>query len=280
MLNIKKKSRTNKINFNKIVSNIRIDYETLRDYYKQITERCKEKFRLSTNDSNFITDVFLDKAYEISAKLNNLRSKDVYVFLTHEEILNDLQSFAIKRLAFSDTAFSAVQQLDSYLEKFIGAVEHDLASYRKELHKKGLIDSNQFDAMKFVDINRKRYLSARDSISLAKKAYDNGDLPNVFTNMRTSIERAICARFGFNDIKKMKDFFTDAEEFGLPLPSYDLAYTFYDEGSKRSHKGKVHTELDCLEAINFASTFIDRLDLVNVTEDQITKFKAQSKTVQ
>ena len=77
----------------------------------------------------------------------------------------------------------------------------------------------------------------------------------------------------------MKTFLTNAEDFGL-LPAYELLYLFFDEGSKRLHKGKVHTPLDCQTAVDYVAKFIEYLDFVKIPKEKIKAFKQKHKNVE
>jgi hypothetical protein len=92
--------------------------------------------------------------------------------------------------------------------------------------------------------------------------------------------RALKEKFGFKRIKRYGQFFDDAGKHHLPLPSFDTIYYYFDEGSQRLHKGKVHTPWECREALDFVAKFIDRLDSLDVSENEIEEFKKKSKSVE
>lgn len=99
-------------------------------------------------------------------------------------------------------------------------------------------------------------------------------------HLRPAIDLALKEKFGFKRIKGYRQFFDDAGKYGLRLPSYDMIYRYFDEASQRLHEGGVHTPWECQEALDFVAKFIDRLDLIDVSDKEINEFKKKSKSVE
>lgn len=78
----------------------------------------------------------------------------------------------------------------------------------------------------------------------------------------------------------MRQFINDAEKYRLPLPTYTMLYDYFDVGSKRIHEGKLNTPYECQKALEFVAGFIDRLEVINVTQKKINDFKSKSKAVE
>ena len=113
----------------------------------------------------------------------------------------------------------------------------------------------------------------------AKQAVKNQKWAEVLNHLRPAIDLSIKEKFGFQKIFPMKQFIEEAEKYDFPLPSYSLLYDYFDEGSQRIHEGKLHTEWECEKALNFVAEFIDRLDLISISSEDILKFKNVSKAV-
>jgi hypothetical protein len=98
-------------------------------------------------------------------------------------------------------------------------------------------------------------------------------------HLRPSIDLSIKERFGFREIRGMKQFIEEANKNDFPLPSYDLIYEYFNEGSQRSHQGKIHTAFEAREAIRTVSNFIDELETIEITKERIDDFINKSKVV-
>jgi len=58
-----------------------------------------------------------------------------------------------------------------------------------------------------------------------------------------------------------------------------MIYRYFDEASQRLHEGRLHTPWECQEALDFVAKFIERLDLIDVSEEETKEFKRKSKSV-
>ncbi len=272
-----------RVTFEEIVKDIRSDYQTLWQLYQQLVVKMRDKNSVDPQTRLFISDVFLDKGEEIFGKMMILaRSVNLGSdALQSGSALLSLNKFAMETLAFSTfLAQTHLSTIVTYIESYCKALEFDMTYIRTKFHALGWNPQQKISIAQLVSEKRKKYITARESIQKALKALEENRLEDVFTNLRSAMDLALKERFGFAKINPMKRFFEDADKYNFPLPSYDLAYKYFDEGSVRIHSGKIHTSFDAREAIRYVSNFVDQLDLINVTQGQIEDFKRQSTSVQ
>lgn len=126
---------------------------------------------------------------------------------------------------------------------------------------------------------RRRYVTAREELEKARQAVKGGQWEDVFNHLRPAIDLALKEKYGFTDIR-MKGFLDYSGEHNeLNLPSIDLLYSIFDEGSGRLHKGKIHSPLECQIGLEFVARFIDQLDLIDISKERIDEFKQKCKFV-
>lgn len=77
----------------------------------------------------------------------------------------------------------------------------------------------------------------------------------------------------------MSQFFTDAEKYDFPLPSYNLIRTVFSEGNTRLHAGKVPTKFDAENSIQIVKGFIEKLSQMHISQEKIEDFKSKSESV-
>lgn len=150
---------------------------------------------------------------------------------------------------------------------------------RQKLTQLGWTGMESVTPVKYIALERKTYISARDELDKAKEKIKS-DPEDVMIHLRNAIDYSLKEKFGFADIRPMKRFFDDAEKYGLPLPSYGMIYQLYDEGSERIHQGKIHTEFERELSIKMVDSFIDNLQLMEVDGERLQKFKSLSKSVE
>lgn len=125
---------------------------------------------------------------------------------------------------------------------------------------------------------RQNFVTAKDELDKAVKcAADSPEDAMIF--LRGAIDASIKAKFGFTKISKMYHFISDAENFNLPLPSYTLIYTIYDQGNKRIHEGKIPTPFEASQAIELVTNFIAELQKIEISPDTIDEFKKKCNYV-
>lgn len=131
---------------------------------------------------------------------------------------------------------------------------------------------------KFEQPLRKKFVTAKDELD--KAVHLAADSPeDAMMYLRTAIDLSIKKKFGFNKISKMYNFILDAENFNLPLPSYVLIYTIFNEGSKRIHDGKISTSFEVSQSIELVTNFIAELEKIEINPDIIDEFKKKCKFV-
>lgn len=131
---------------------------------------------------------------------------------------------------------------------------------------------------KFEQPIRKKFVTAKDELDKAVElAADSPGDAMIF--LRIAIDLSIKEKFGFTKISKMYYFILDAENFNLPLPSYSLIYTIFDEGSKRIHEGKIFTPFEASQAIELVTNFIAELEKIEISPDTINEFKKKCNYV-
>jgi hypothetical protein len=166
------------------------------------------------------------------------------------------------------------ERLPYYINELIREANRDFLHIRSKLIELGW-NIGSVVPVTYVSIERKKYVSAREELAKAKTAPPE----DVVIHLRGAIDLSIKEKFGFKKIQRMTTFLQKADELNFPLPSYDLIYTYYDVGSGRFHSGKIHTPFEVNEAIRTVSNFIDELDLIQVTKEQIKDFAAKCDAV-
>ena len=272
--------------FQDIVAGIRSDLKYLREDLFSLLANKRGYDPYGQNDEvrNWILDVFLDKLFEIHAKIERL--------FVDFNIQRDLPIWEIKRCA-EDLAFARgrgynqavlremFHELSGHIQEYDVIVEKSMGTIRKILNDQNWEPMKRINLDNYIlPVKRARYVDARGELSKAKNAIKAGNWEEVLNHLRPAIDLALKEKFGFKRIKGYKQFFDDAEKYDLPLPSYDMIYRYFDEASQRLHEGRVHTPWECQEALDFVAKFIDRLDLIDVSDKEIDEFKKKSKSVE
>ncbi len=271
--------------FQEIVTRIRSDLKYLKEDLFPILQNKRWHDRYGQKDEvrSWILDVFLDKLFEIHAKVERL--------FGDFDIQRDLPIWEMKKCA-EDLAFARgkrydldaleemLRELYGLIQEYDVIVERSMGTIRKILHDQNWEPIERIDLDNYIlPVKRARYIDARGELSKAKKAVKEGNWEEVLNHLRPAIDLALKEKFGFKRIKGYRQFFDDAGKYGLRLPSYDMIYRYFDEASQRLHEGRVHTPWECQEAVDFVAKFIDRLDLIDVSEKEIKEFKKKSKSV-
>ncbi|MDH5782925.1 MAG: hypothetical protein OEZ35_04585 [Candidatus Bathyarchaeota archaeon] len=272
--------------FQGIVAGIRSDLKYLKEDLLSIMwkKRRYDPFGRGDEVRNWIQDVFLDKLFEVHAKVERL--------FRDFNIGRDLPIWEIKKCA-DDLAFARgkgynvgvimgiFEELGDHIAKYDVIVEKSMGTIRKTLHDQNWEPMKRINLDNYtLPVKRTRYVDARDELSTAKNAVKEGNWEEVLNHLRPAIDLALKEKFGFKWIKGYKKFFDDAGKYGLRLPSYDMVYRYFDEASQRLHEGRVHTPWECQEALEFVAKFIDRLDLIDISDKEIEEFKKKSKSVE
>jgi hypothetical protein len=156
-----------------------------------------------------------------------------------------------------------------------------MSSIRYELYEENFAQVKKLKNEEYVlPTQRAKYVQARDELEKAKQAVKDKEWDEVLNHLRPAIDLALREKFGFKRINPMRQFLADAEKYNLPLPSYTMLYDYFDEGSQRIHGGKLNTPFECQKALEFVAGFIDRLELINVSKEDVEQFKSKSKVVE
>jgi len=235
----------------------------------------------------WINDVLLDKMYEINSKVLKFLTDVSFTESSFKKVSTQEMEKCIRDIVLEKKGLVHGNTY-SYLEKLKRAI----SNYRESINAtmddlRKFLYSTNWTSMKKINIEdyilptkRRKYVSAREELQWVKQAVKDGKYEDVLNHLRTSIELAIKERFGFKKIFPMKQFLKDADEYGLPLPSYQMLYDYYDEGSLRLHSGRLNTPFECQKALDFVDGFIDSLELINVSQKEIDDFKNESKVVE
>jgi hypothetical protein len=243
---------------------------------------------------HWITDVYLDKVYELNNKLHLLFSKtskrdfpvNIHNALIQLEKASHNLAYPRKPVLPDNRDLGDYQrnlgvfplEVTNKLDDFIGEIEWSLLELRKNLSLSDWKEISKIKPIEFTNLPRRKYITAREEISKAKDILSKNP-EDVMMHLRPAIVLSLKQRFGFKIIHPMKAFIEDAKRYDLPLPSYDLIYHYFNEGSQRSHQGKMHMSFEAQEAIRTVSNFIDELETLEVSKEKIDDFIRKSNAV-
>lgn len=126
---------------------------------------------------------------------------------------------------------------------------------------------------------RKKFVTAKEELDKAVTAA--ADHPeDAMSHIRTAINLSLTNKFGFAKITSMYGFFKDAEKYNFPLPGYSMIYTIFNEGSKRLHEGKIHTNFEVSTAIETITNFIAKLEEMDISQEVIDNFKIKCHNIE
>jgi hypothetical protein len=213
-------------------------------------------------------DVFLDKTYELEAKMINIFNDTIKRPPTSTVgCVEKLKQWAVE-LAFEtkpEDVRGDLMNLKGAVNDLIQWTESDLSDMHRTLRKSDWSEMNRIEPISYISLERRRYVTAREELINAKEnAKKNPE--DVMNHARTAIELAIKERFHLRKITRMIEFIEQADKNQFPLPSYDLIYTYFSEGSHRIHQGRIHTTFEANEVIRTVSNFIDELDMIEITK--------------
>jgi hypothetical protein len=292
--------------FHEIIKKIRSDlkfiqkleYNLKTNLIPEIANAFFNSNQLAEDTKEWIIDVYLDKFIETDTKINeffkhvglseneSLHKKAAIIKENLENVALNLKVLLLPRS--NKKELKVYQKYANGLHNWMTQVISSFYSYSVEFERimikiKNDLYQTKWRKMKDIKIEdyiltteRRRYVTAREELQRAIQASKRGDWKDTLNHIRPAIDLALKERFNLKEIRQMKSFLINAEEFGL-LPAYELLYLFFDEGSKRLHKGKVHTPLDCQTAVDYVAKFIDYLDFVKIPEEKIAAFKQKIK---
>jgi hypothetical protein len=234
----------------------------------------------------WLYDVFLDKIYDIDSKilrfLKDLSAEEFHKKASIQQIekyVNEI-IYEKKGMGYGKT----YQNLD-YLKKAIANYRHSVDvlfdNLRKVMYKANWIFMQKINFEDYLFARKRRkYVTAREELGTAQQMTKNGKYEEVLNHIRPALELAIKERFGFAKFKNFWKFLIDADKLNFPLPAFDMLYFYYGEGSGRIHAGKLSNPFECKTALNFAEGFIERLELINISQQEIDNFKKNCKWVE
>jgi hypothetical protein len=236
----------------------------------------------------WIFDVFLDKIYEIDAKvqkfLTDLSSdaEEMHKKFSIQEIEKYVREIIHEKQGLGHgKTFENLNNLKLAIANYRYALDVMFDGIRKIMHEKNWTPMKKISLEDYVLMTKRRkYIDARQNLENAKQAVKNGKEEDILTNLRSAIELAVKERFGFTKFKTFGRFLEFADKNDFPLPSYDMLYFFYNEGSGRLHAGRLHTPLEYQSALEFVDSFIDNLELVTISQEEIENFKKKCDSVE
>ena len=286
-----------KSNFQEILDNIREDIAFLKvicnelekivlkdsEYLKGTSYVGDDGLKLKDETRSWIMDVFLDKFFETDVRIRKILKEQLHFKVGLPIDLIKKSSLNLAYTTYRDyvSILQELSNLKKSIEMYIGSLEDQLSSLRLELHKAGWSEVRKLNTADYVlPIERARFVNSRQELEKAKQAVKDEQWTEVLNHLRPAVDLALKEKFGFKRIQPMKSFIADAEKFNLVLPSYTMLYDIFDEGTKRIHEGKLNTPYECQRALEFVAGFIDRLDLIDVTPQQLDDFKRLCKFVE
>lgn len=233
----------------------------------------------------WINDVFFDKIYEIDSKILKFLTdlslaEQIFKKVSTQEMEKCLKDIVQEKkgLVHGNTHLY-LEKLERAISNYRNSFNATMDYVRKSLYKTNWSNMEKISIEDYIlPTKRRKYVSAREELEWVKQAIKDRKYEDVLNHLRTAIELAIKERFGFKKIK-MWNFLKDAKTFNFPLPSYEMVYYYYSEGSDRLHGGKINTPYECRIALKFVDGFIDGLELINISQEEIDVFKKKCKWV-
>lgn len=269
--------------FQEVLQDIRSEIKFLKDeLFRELVQRLSGKgFRIDSEEKDWIFDVFLDKFYETDMKIRRIISDLGYkVELPLDPIKNKAEDLACYPTPVYSNVEIELNFLYTAIERYGTALESMMSSIRQKLYEENWVQIKKLRSEEYVlATQRARYVQAREELEKAKKAVKAQQWEEVLNHLRPAIDLSLREKFGFAKIHPMKQFLADADKYNLPLPSYTMLYDFFDEGTQRIHGGKLNTPYECQKALEFVAGFIDRLEVMDISQRDIVEFKKKSGTV-
>jgi hypothetical protein len=270
--------------FQEVLQDVRSEFKFLKDdLFRELVQRLSVKgYRIDPEEKDWIFDVFLDKFYETDVKIRRIISDLGYkVEPPLTPIKDKAEEIACnRRVSFYSNVGTQLDYLYSAIEDYGTALESMMSSVRQKLYEENWVQIKNLRNEEYVlATQRARYVQAREELEKAKQAVKAQQWDEVLNHLRPAIDLSLREKLGFAKIHPMKQFLIDAEKYNLPLPSYTMLYDFFDEGTQRIHGGKLNTPYECQKALEFVAGFIDRLEVLNISQRDIGEFKKKSATV-
>lgn len=235
--------------------------------------------RKSLEIREWIFDVFLDKIYEIDSKILRFLT-DVSQEVLHKKLSIQEMDKYLRDIVQGRNPYENLDKLKRAISNYRNSINAAMDDVRKALYDTNWVGMEKISIEDYLfQTKRHRYVTAREELEKARQAVKDRQWEEVFNHLRPASERAIKEKYGFKDIR-MKQFLDYSREHNeLKLPSIDMLYFIFDEGSGRLHEGKIHTPLECQTALEFVARFIDQLDLIAISKEEIEEFKRKCEFV-
>lgn len=229
-------------------------------------------------------DVFQDKVYEINSKvrkfLTDLSLEDRHRKVSIQEMNKYVRDILQEKEGLGrGNTYLNLDKLKTAISCYRYSFDTTMLDVRELLYETDWTDMRNINIEDYALFKRRKYVTAREELEWAKQAIKERKYEGILIHIRAAIDLAIKERFGFKKIR-MWQFLNDAGDIGFPLPSYGMVYYFYDEGSDRLHSGKLNTPLECRQALEFANSFIEELELCDISQEQIDNFRKECKGVE
>jgi len=277
------KERRGSILFNQVVMQIRSDLDHVDTLLQLLQQRMIGKSEIPEDVRNWVYDTVLDKIYETHGKIRRLVEALNFNWVNIRRPLEEgltILKHEYESVIWSSDFHSYFLSLHAAQKKYRSLIESFLSGLRRSIHEVGWAAATSITTIDYAIEHRKKFVGARDELDKARQALESKEWEEVTNHLRTAIDLAIKEKFGFIKISGMKTFVEEAKKNDLPLPSYDSLYYYYDMGSGRLHSGIVNPPFEAMQAVGFVAGFIDALDLMDVKQTTIDKFRMISKTAQ
>lgn len=261
--------------FQEIQGEIRNDIAHIMNLFEILYKKLEE---LPLHEAkNWMYDVFLDKIYETNAKLMQFLD-DIGASRLKTDLQDKVNLIKNRSSIIRSPGAYGFEDMWDYLERaidsYVKQIEWTMSSILQLMYETNWEGLEKIKTEDYVVIKKRaRFVMARDELEHAKQAIKNRKWDDILNHLRPAIDMAIKEKFGFQKIHPKKQFLKDADKYDLPLPSYTMIYDYFDEGSHRIHGGRINPPWECQKALSFVAEFIDRLELIDVSQKKIEEFK-------
>jgi len=266
--------------FNQVLTDFRSDLENMKKMDNILISKLEDNFP-NQETIEWIMDVYIDKLQELDVKMKKIKKEMIDGTSTNfRDVITNLTDYAHK-VAFETNHArlnDRIMNLKGYFKSVNSYAEKEFMEIRNRLWESDWQGLEKIKPVEYLTVERKRYVSAFDELQKARDCLD-GKIEDVTLHLRPAINQSLLERFKFKRIHPMSRFMEDAKKHNFPLPSYDFIYEIYDEGSDRLHAGKPPTSWEAQQMIKTVSSFIDALDLIEISDEDIEDFKKKSNTV-
>lgn len=160
-----------KITYEQLLSDIRVDLNSILKLFVILNSKLANK-NPDEDIKKLITDVFLDKIYELEAKMIRIFNDTVkYPPTSTIGCVERLKECAFE-LAFDtkhENVNSALIKMKDASNNLIRWIEADLSNMRRTLRKSDWSEMNRIEPISYISLERRRYVTAREELFKAKE---------------------------------------------------------------------------------------------------------------